>query len=176
MFYSVPTYVCWRISIYFVLTNAPCLLCLLGGSKLFLCSLVHLVCLSEGSQFVLCSLMHLVCLGGPRSVSVLDNAPRLLCLPGGSQPFLCSLMHHVCWIGPNLFLVLANAPRLSVCLQGPIWYVLTNAPHLSGGGPKSVSCANAPCLLCLPGGSQPFFLCSLMHHVCQCLLGGFQVF
>ena len=86
---------------------------------------------------------YLLCLPeGPNSY-VLTNAPRLLCLSGLAQSlFLCSPMHHV----------------FCVCLKGPIWYVLTNAPLLTGG-------------------VQVCFLCSQMHLVycvCRGLLGGFQ--
>ena len=50
----------------------------------------------------------------------------------------------------------------------PTSFVLANAPRLLclPGGSKSVSVlANAPRLLSLPGGSQPV-LCSPTHHVC----------
>ena len=76
-----------------------------------------------------------------------------------------------------------SSTPVSVCLVGPIWYVLSNTPHLFGGGGPNLFyvLANAPRLLCLPGGSHPvlcspmhlvcwtgpnLFMCSPMHHVC----------
>ena len=46
-----------------------------------------------------------------------------------------------------------------VCLDGPIWYVLTNAPLLFGGAQFCYPVLNnAPYLLCLPEGLNSYVL------------------
>ena len=79
---------------------------------------------------------------------VLTNAPFLLCLLEGSS-CVCSLMPHVSvWIGPISSACAHQCiTSVCVCLEGPIWYVLTNAPLLFGGARFCSPVLNsAPCL------------------------------
>ena len=87
--------------------------------------------------------------GGSLLVFVLTNTPRLLDWPKSvSCARQCTTS--VCpSIGSNL--ICAHQCTASIWRGGPNLFLVL---------------ANAPRLLCLPGGSQPFFLCSLMHHVC----------
>ena len=149
----------------------PLLLCLPGVSNC-MCPLLYgvFLCLSGLAQictFVLanaprldvsacrvqsgmCSPMHRFCLEGP-DFFVLNNAPCLLCLPGGPNSYVLT-------IAPRLLCVCLDWPKVcicahqcttsvSVCLEGPIWYVLTNASLLFGGAQFCLPVLNsAPCL------------------------------
>ena len=94
---------------------------------------------------------------------MLSNAPHLF---GGGGPNLYSnALKCTCYLvsawrvpprlldWPESVINAANAPLGCVCLQGPVWYVLSNAPHLVGRGPNLfLVLANAPRLcVCLEG-------------------------
>ena len=136
----------------------------------------------------LCSPMHHVCVSVYRVQSDMCSPMHRIYLEEGAQIcFLCSLMHHVfvsAWrVSP--YFVLSNAPRLldwpksvSCALQCTTSECLSTGSNLVCAhycttsvwrGPKSVSSVFA-------WRVPTFLLCSLMHLVCQCLLGGFQVF
>ena len=93
----------WRVSTYFVLSNAPRLLDWPKSVSVLANAPRLCVRLQGPIWYVLSNAPHLFGVGGPNLFYVLANAPRLLCLPGGSHLVLCSPMHLVFWTGPNLF-------------------------------------------------------------------------
>ena len=149
-------------------------LCLSGGSQPVFCAhqcttsvlriQICIICVCPEDPN-LCSLMHHVCLEGPKSVSVLANAPHLS-LSAWRVPicFLCSPMHHVCVEGPKSVSVLATAPRLCVCLEGPNLFLCSLMHHvcLSLSGGCQICCCACYCTtsICCPLGG--FQICSLL--------------
>ena len=82
------------------------------------------------------------------------------------------------WIPSMSAKVLNNALCFCVCRRIPTCLVLANAPLLAlsfFGWPKSASVLTNVSPLPVSACRVQPGLCSLMHHVCHCLLGEFQV-
>ena len=82
-------------------------------------------------------------------------------LEGPNSVSLCSPLHLVYCVCRKVPTVCAHYCTTSfcVCLEGPIWFVLTNAPLLTGGAQICFPVlTNAPRLFCLPEGPNLYVL------------------
>ena len=110
--------------------------------------------------------MHRFYLEGPNSVCLCSVVHLVCCVCRRVPTPMCSLMHHVfcvCLDWPKVCTCAHQCTTsVSVCLEGPIWYVLSNAPLLLWRGPSLLNVLNnALCFLCLP--EDPNLFCA---HQC----------